>query len=240
MASNYTLNRVVQYTQRFIGQAPLTFTNTNDPAFAIGDWVRNLILGPPFSWRWNRTIVPTITCVVGQNNYQVNLSTFGRIEQASITDTTVSPNAAYELQNGLLLTADVTNNQPTRIAALLDDGNSNITFRLQPPPDKAYLLSIITQNSSPTFKNMSDSWAPIPDYMQNIVQELYLAKAFQYKGDERFAATMQMGVRSLIAVSEGLTEGEKNSFIHDALATTLTQQNATQMAQLGNQSRNLL
>lgn len=240
MPSTYTLNRTVAYTQRFIRNCPLTFTNTNDPAFGIGDWVRNLILGAPFSWRWNRVAVPTITAVVGQNNYQVNLPTFGQIEQASITDTTVSPNAAYELQVGLTFTQEVVNNQPTHVSAWLDDGNGNITFRLQPPPDKAYLLNIVSQNSSPTFKNMSDTWAPIPDYMQNVVQELYLAKAFQYFGDERFAATMQMGVRSLVAVSQGLTAAQKNIFISDFLATELTKENAQQNAQFGNQSRNLV
>ena len=239
MPSTYTINRTVAYVQRFIRQCPLTFTNTNDPAFGIGDWVRNLILGPPFSWRWNRAVVPTITAVVGQNNYQVNLPTFGWIEQASITDTTASPNAAYELQVGLTFTQEVVNNQPTRISPWLDDNNGNITFRLQPPPDKAYLLNIVSQNASPNFKSMSDTWAPIPDYMQNVVQELYLAKAYQYFGHELFAPTMQMAVRMLVAVSEGLTETQKNIFIQDFLDTAITKQSAGQMSQIGNQSRSL-
>src|ERR1700686_75040 len=124
-STNYNLARTVNYVQRFIRQAPLTFSNTNDPAFAIGDWVRNLILSPPFSWRWNRAVVPPITCVIGQNNYQVNLPNFGWVEQASITDTVA--NTAYELQVGLTFTQEVVNNQPTHIAPWLDDGNSNIT-----------------------------------------------------------------------------------------------------------------
>jgi hypothetical protein len=237
MASTYTLARTVQFVQRFIYQKPLTFTNTNDPAFAIGDWVRNLILGPPFAWRWNR-VTNSTACIVGTANYQLNLPNFGWIEQASITDNVA--NAAFELEVKLTSTQEVVNGQPTNIAPWLDDNNGNITFRLTPPPDKTYALNLVSQNASPTFKTINDSWAPIPDYMQNVVQELYLAKAFQYSGDERFAATMQMGVRSLIAVSEGLSESQKNIFLHDFLLESLTQQNASQKAQLGNQSRNLL
>lgn len=237
MASTYTINRTMTYVQRFISQYPLTFSGTNDPAFGIGDWVRNLILGAPFAWRWNRATAST-TCVVGQNDYQIKLPDFGWLEQASVFDSVA--NASYSLQVKLTATKEVVNNQPTHCSPWLDDNNGNITFRLSPPPDKTYTLNLTYQSASPTFTALGNSWAPIPDYMQNVVQELYLAKAFQYTGDERFPATMQMAVRSLVAVSTGLDESQKNIFIQDTLSAALTQQNAAQSIQFGNQSRNLL
>ena len=239
MPATILVSRTVAYVQRYIRQAPLTFSGTNDPAFGIGDWVRNLILSAPFAWRWNRATA-TQTCVIGQNDYTINLPNFGWLEQAYIVDTSVTPNVSYSIAIQLNATKEVTNNQPTHCAPWMDDDNGNITFRLTPPPDKAYTLNLTYQNASPTFKSLNDSWAPIPDYMQNVVQELYLAKAFQYIGDERFASTMQMAIHSLVGVSEGLTESQKNIFLSEMLGTARTQQASSLSTQYGNQSRNLI
>src|SRR5208283_416958 len=66
-------------TMQFLRLAPLTFpTNpNNDPAFYCADWVKQMILSPPFGWRWNRTDatpqVPTFVTIPGQPDYPVSL-----------------------------------------------------------------------------------------------------------------------------------------------------------------------
>ena len=84
MASTIPLSKTVDYTKRFIYNAPLFFVNDGTLAFSIADDVRQFILSPPFSWRWNRGIVPPITCQAGETDYQVNLPDFGWIEKAWI------------------------------------------------------------------------------------------------------------------------------------------------------------
>lgn len=238
MASTYTLTRVSNYCGQFVRRIPLTFTNNNDPAMMIGDWVRNMILQPPFAWRWNRSLVPPITCVVGQTDYQVNLPTFGWIEKATVFNST--SDQAFALSVAMNLDQEVIENRPMSISPYLDDNNGNITFRLSPAPDQAYTLNIIAQNASPKFGTLNDTFAPIPDYFQNIIQQGFLAKTYEYAGDERFAAASQLFVRSLVAANGGLTQTQVNIFMADQLSTAITQANGMQTSQAATQSRDLL
>jgi len=88
--------------------------------------------------------------------------------------------------------------------------------------------------------NLSDTWAPIPDYFQNIYQQGFLAKAYEYMGDERFPATMQMFARSLVGANGGLTQSQTNIFLAEMMITPLTSQNMTLTGQNATQSRSLV
>ena len=234
--STYTLNRMVLLVRRFIFQSPLIFAGTTDPALAMGDWVRNTILQPPFAWRWNRTEM-SLPLVTGQQDYTVNVPNFGWLESATVFDTVSTPNAAYRLEVDLNPGTEIVDNQPNKISARIDDGNGNITFRLAPPPTANFTTATLTyQNASPRFAKMSDTFAPIPDYFSHIVQQGMLAKAYEFVGDERFPATLQMFVRSLIGANGGLTESQKNLFVSEVM---LTAQGMAQSAQIARQSRSL-
>jgi len=87
---------------------------------------------------------------------------------------------------------------------------------------------------------LSDTWAPIPDYFQNIIQEGFLAKMFQYWDDSRYPSTMTMFARSLVAANGGLSQSQVNFFLADLLINPLTQQNLTLSGQNATQSRSLV
>lgn len=74
MPINNTLQRTVNIAQQFLRGAPLTSVLgvANEPALTIGDWVRNIILSPPFAWRWNRNLT-IFNTAVGIQDY-INLS----------------------------------------------------------------------------------------------------------------------------------------------------------------------
>lgn len=237
MASTISLNRVINTASRFINLAPLLFTGTNDPAFTIGDWVRGFILSPPFAWRWNRSIVQPFTLSSGVQDYQQNLPNFGWLEQAVLIDTAVTPNQAHQLEILLDLGEESTQNQPTKIAARLDDGNGNITFRLTPPPDKAYTLNISYQIAAPVFKHTDDTFAPIPDFFHFLIHQGMIAKAYEYAGDERFAAAIQLFVRQVVAANGGLDQSQVNIFLTDQVNSEVTKQSALQKSQAANQGR---
>jgi hypothetical protein len=236
--STITLDFMTRYVRHYIFNNPLTFSGTNDPAMDMGNWVRNTILQPPFAWRWNRATT-TIPLVTGQQDYPVNLPKFGFLESATAQDT-VTPQA-IKLSISLNDETEIVDNQPNKISARLDDGNGNITFRITPPPTANFTVADITyQNASPKFAKMSDTFAPIPDYFSNIIQTGMLAKAYEFVGDERFAPTMQMFVRSLIGANGGLNETQINIFAQEFALTPLTMQNMQQGAQISNQSRSLM
>ena len=222
MASTIQLQRTINLAQQFQRLAPLTFTtNTaNDPAFSNADWVMQTMLAPPFGWRWNRVggspANPTFTTQVGVPDYKVNLPQFGWIEKAVAYD----PNngyAAFELQVELIKGQETLSNQPARISAQYDDDSGNITFRIFPAPDSVYNIVVEYQKSASLFTSVTQTWAPIPDYLSYLYNEGFTAKAFEYTNDPRFGSAMQLFLTDLAEANVGLDRTQKNIWLADRL-----------------------
>jgi hypothetical protein len=239
MPSTISLERTVNYAQRFVRNSPLTFVNEGDPAFLSADWVRQFILAPPFAWRWNRAYVSPITCAIGVPDYKVNLPDFGWIEKAWLNFPIIQGQQAesIELEVEMVVAGDQKVNQPTKITANLDDDNGNITFRMFPPPDTTYTLNIIYQKAAPKFGSLTDMWSPLPDFMSYIYTQGFLAKTYEYFDDAKFPIAMQTFFRQVVAANDGLTETEKNIFLSDRLVGQDQQQNASQTGQIARSAR---
>jgi len=234
LASTNQLIRTINYAQQFVRNAPLTFSGNNDPAFFNADWVRQFILSPPFAWRWNRGSLQ-IDLVQGQQDYVVNVPTFGWLEQASLVNSTTQPES-WELEISTDLTVETNQQIPKRISAHADDGNGNITFRMFPVPDASYTVNLEFQAQAPTFQSNTGTWTPIPDYLSYLYNQGFLAKTYEYLGDSRFIEAMTMFTRQLVACSEGLTDTQKNIFLEHQLSTI----RGLADAQQGRQGKNIL
>jgi hypothetical protein len=139
----------------------------------------------------------------------------------------------------LNLSGEGSQNQPNSISTQFDDGNGNITFRLTPPPSGDYTVKLTFQLAAPTFSNLSQTWAPIPDFFFYLYQQGVFAKAYEYSGDERFAISTQLFLRQVIAASEGLTDSQKNIFLAERIDTDRESQTAMGNAQHGRDGRGL-
>jgi hypothetical protein len=219
MASTIPLSRTIALAQQFVRNAPLTFTGPtdNDPAFSNADWVRQFILAPPFAWNWNREETQ-IDCVIGETDYEVSLPTFGWIEKAILT-LVADGSQTTELEICTSLAPESNPNLPTRIAAQLEDGEGNITFRLSPAPDALYTLTVITQKAAPQFGETTDFWSPIPNYLSFLFNTGFQAKTYEYLADPRFTTVMQLFMSQLIAANNGLSESQVNIFLSDRFNT---------------------
>lgn len=223
MASTIQLSRTVTLASQMIRNAPLVFAaQNNDPALSNADWVKQMILSPPFAWRWNRASSvpssPTFTTTIGTTDYTVPLSDFGWIEKAVAYDPS-NGYQAFELVTDLVQGQETQANQLTRIAAQLDDDNGNITFRVMPAPDAAYDVCVTYQKSASLFTATTQTWTPIPDYLSYLYNLGFQAKAYEYWDDPRWVPTMQMFLTQLVAASENLTDTEKNIWLEDRLRT---------------------
>lgn len=227
--STIQLQRTINYTQQFLRYAPLTFTATanmaatDDPSLSNADWVKQFILSPSLGgWRWNRVAgtptSPTFVTIEGQADYVVNLPNFGYIEKAVAYDPT-NGYVAFELQNDLIKGAELVPNQPARIAAQYDDEEGNITFRIFPAPDGIYNVVVDYQASAALFTDVTNTWAPIPDYLSYIFNEGFAAKSYEYSNDPRFTAAMQLFIQHLADAAEGLDATQKNLWASDKLNT---------------------
>jgi hypothetical protein len=227
------LSRTIARSSQYARLEPLTFASNiyNDPAFSNADWVKQTMLAPPFAWRWNRTIKgspssPAFATTQGISDYTVNLTNFGWLEKAVLYD----PNSGYvatELQVELLKGEDTNPTIPQRIAAQLDDGNGNITFRIFPAPDEIYNVVLMYQNAATLFTSPTQTWTPIPDYMSYVYNDGFDFKTFTYLGDPRAQLSGQNFYQSLAAMSEGLNESQKNLWLSDRL-NSIRQQNVLQ------------
>lgn len=239
MASNIKLQTTIDIAQRYIYKAPLLFVGDGNLAFSIGDRVRQFMLSPPFAWRWNRGILPPIQCQVGLTDYTVNIPDFGWIEKAWLVfpQNQGQPAQVKELTVLNNLAQEGTQNQSAWISSVYDDNNGNVTFRLMSPPDQSYQLYINYQKSSKTFSKTTDTWEPFPDYMSYLYNQGFLAFAYEFKDDERFAFTYQQFLRQVVAANDGLTDTQKNIFLEGRLITQRENQGSAQGGQLARQGR---
>lgn len=234
-----TLQRIVNVAQIYIRQAPLTFPALpapNDLVLLAGDWVRQFILSPPFAWRWNRSVY-SFTTVPNQQDYSIAVPKLGWIEKATITDSAVSPAVTYELEVQLNLAQETAPNQPVYISAQLDDNEDNITFRLSPPPYKAYNTVITVQNAPDNFDTLTDTWDPIPDYLSYLYTQGFMARVYEYFVDERFGSAMSLFVKQLVAANGGLSETQANIFLSQSIDTMREQRSSQLSAQNAVQGR---
>jgi len=241
MSSNIQLKTTIDLTSRFIYNAPLLYVNSGALAYSIGDWVRQFLLAPPFSWRWNRAFAKPIVCQPGVADYTVSIPDFGWLEKATVVfppDTSGNnPLISKELTVQQALIGETMLGQPAFISPVGDDNNGNITFRLMMVPDKAYTLNMIYQKSAPSFGAVTDTWAPIPDYYSYIYNQGYLAKTYEYKGDERFAFAHMEFLKQVVAANEGLSETDRNIFLGPHLNYLRENQSVGQTGSLGRQGR---
>jgi hypothetical protein len=141
------------------------------------------------------------------------LADFGWIEIASVND----GNIIFEMEVALELGTTLVQELPTKIAARLDDGTGSISFRLFPAPLTIYTVNVSYQRACPTFAALTDFWYPIPDFFSYLYNTGFLAKTYEYAGDEKFAATMQLFIRQIVAANEGLTATQKDLALDHAL-----------------------
>lgn len=213
MAYN-ALSKTIGWAQQFNFNRNLALGSGNEPAVTSANLVKQTILGPPFAWPWNRDTV-TFSCVIGQQDYPEASADFSWIEHASVKDTISTPNKYQDLQVQLRIPLDSNQSLPMHVAAQMDDGAGNITFRLQPVPDQTYPVSITVQEACVDFAATTDTWGPIPNRYAYIYNWGFLALMFLYADDPRFASANQKFVANLLGAAQGLTETQINIFLNN-------------------------
>lgn len=240
MASTYQLQDSINFASGFLFNQPIALGAANQPAIAIGNLVKQAILGPPFVWRWNRAYLASAqTLTAGTQDYQIALGTFGFLEKAWITWS--SGAALKEIEEIVdVLPAESVQGRPDRaIAAQLDDNAGNITFRITPAPDSAqtYSLQLAFMKKATLQAALSDTWAPIPDEMSYLYNYGFLGLALAFKKDPRAQVYDQRFLAHLLGAQSGLSEMQKNIFLGKWLSTTLEVQAASARTQMGVQGR---
>jgi hypothetical protein len=227
MASTITLAGTVAATTPLLGYRPLAFaglaTPIYEPALTMANMVKLAMLGAPFSWRWNRLgSAPTMfTCVPTQaapTDYPEAITNFGWIEWAAVNNLdAVNPLWVPMTRVEALAIAEETG-VPRSIAAQYDNGSGQITFRVMPSPDQAYVVQMDIQQKASLFNTatnpLTQTWSPIPDEFSDIYTWGFQALSLALNGDPRFAEYNQKFVSGLLARHSGLNETQITDFLN--------------------------
>lgn len=241
MASTLKLLDTINWAQPFLRFAPLTIGANNEPAITCGNIVLSTILGPPFTWRWNRNTV-SVTLSAGIQDYSQAVSDFGFIETASV-GTSSGFFEIRQIKNQLPKTSTNTSflGRPNFVAAQNDDNAGNITFRFVPVPDASIggNAASITYQKKPTLfttgagSTTNVTWAPIPDEYSYVYNHGFLAMCMLYWDDPRWQVELPRFLSSLIGISEGLSETQKNIFLENWMGSQLQIHRLGGLAQQG-------
>jgi hypothetical protein len=207
--------------------------NSLEPALTSANMVRQTMLGAPFSWYWNSQPF-TFTCNPTQTpdpqNYTVNIPNFAWVEHSNVKDPTTGKQ--FEMENKQVLALDSNPARPRYIDVYTYATASNpdadppivagdITFRVMPPPDKAYVATIYCVTAPPLFTGIEDTWG-IPDNYSYIYNWGFLAMMWMFADDNRFPVANQKFVASLLAANRGLSDIDRNIFLNNWSALTQT------------------
>lgn len=103
--------------------------------------------------------------------------------------------------------------QPHTIAAQMDDGAGNITFRFVACPEQAYNVNLEYQAQPTMFAALSDTWGPIPDRYAYIYNRGFLAECLEPIDAGRSQMEKQRFIMALVGVTEGLSLADKAIFM---------------------------
>lgn len=236
MASTYTLQETINFASGFLKLRPMAGIGgtANEPSLTISNMVMQTMLGAPFVWRWNRQTFTLPALTSGTQDYKTALANFGYLEKTFLSSASGN---SIDLETKLVLSSDSTPNRPNYIAPQIDDGAGNITFRFMPVPDAAYVPTVVYQAKAPLLTALTQTWNPIPDELGYIYNMGYLAFAYMYASDARFPFAMQRFLGSLVGVSEGLTEQQKDLFLGNWIPAMQQMGRANMLTQMGMQAR---
>ena len=144
----YTLQNTINYAGTLIEYSPQTSGLGQEPAVTIASMVRGTILATPFTWSWNRAEDSTLLVKKNVQDYTLNLTDFGFIEKASLTD---SNGQIFEIKDVLnvapLAKATTPPGRPSAVSALTHIPYTSVNLRFSPVPDADYTLNLTYQKA---------------------------------------------------------------------------------------------
>jgi hypothetical protein len=223
LASTITIQATINWEASFIEQQPV-MVNGEEPAISSAQLIMQTILGPPFSWPWNRGVINYTT---DDQDYTVaGLTDFGFLEGGSV-QATDSGSKFFAIAVKHFIENDASQARPTHASAYIDDGAGNITFRLIPSPDRNYNVTLPYQKKCPLIYSLGQTWAPIPDEKNYICQWGHLALMSLIGNDARFNEYNTKFVTSLLSAQGGLSEMERNLFVGNWLRVAMQLQTSS-------------
>jgi hypothetical protein len=208
MPSTITIAVAINGLKAYIEQQPV-LVNGFEPALSGANLVKQVILGPPMSWPWNRS---SLSFTTSSQDWTVSgLNDYGFLEGGSVQEDGGTP-WALQVQN--TMETDNSSARPQFVAPFMDDGFGNITFRLIPAPDPelTYDVNLFYQRKATPIVSIASLFDPIPDDKFYMPQWGFLAMMSLIGNDARFNEYNAKFITSVLGAQGGLSEMQKALF----------------------------
>ena len=157
---------------------------------------------------------------------------FSHIEHGSVYDVSSTTPRWVELTTKNNLSLDSATGRSTFISPESEDTNGNVTFRVMPSPDEAYPISLHVMLTPPQITSVNQTWAPLPDYLQNVYSLGFLGWMLAFNDDPRAPMYNSQFKAAILARQDGLTQEQKDIFLNNwDMLTSRQQMNASQGTQ---------
>lgn len=221
----------------FLGYQPVNISD-GEPAVQAANLVKQTMLGPPFSWPWNRVSLDIPITELDGQDYLVPVTdpskAYGFLEKAWLVD---SNGKVSEIVVKLGLAEESSKQRPTSVAAQMLDSEGSFTLRVNTIPNGDYQLRCFYQISSLQMTSLASLWAPIPDHLAYIYDWGFLAMVAMLTKDVRVPLFGQRFVSHLLGAQDGITATQRNIFLGNWLELIGEPQRSAQVSQLASQMR---
>lgn len=235
MANTYTVQDAITFTRAYIKQQTL-YVNNQQPALGAAQIVLNVLLGPPFVWRTNRSTFQISISTSSGTDYQQTVQNFGRLETQWLVD---AQGKLYQLGGEISLPRIGMQKLPTKVCAQYDDNTGNITFRFDSIPDKSYTAFFDFQRKAPLVTGAAQPLGTISDENADLFFEGFLVWASLIVNDARFPIFERQFVAHLLSRQDGLSEQAKIIFMGQWQEFVRTAQRAQGLTQGGTAGRSV-
>jgi hypothetical protein len=231
MSTTRNIRSSILFCLPFLNNQPADISN-GEPAITAANLTKQTILGAPFKWAWNRNSF-SIEVDPTSQDYILEISQFGFLEQAWLTDAT---GKVKEVPVKKSLAAESAKARPSSVSAILED-DSTITVRLNTIPDQLYTLTCFFQQAPILMSSLAASWSPIPDHLGYIYDWGFLGMLSLITKDVRMPIFMQKFVAHQLGAQDGLTALQRNIFLGNWLDVMTAQEREQMVTQQAIQSR---
>jgi hypothetical protein len=232
MPVTISLQASMNFVRPYLKNQPLDVTNM-EPALSAANLVLQMLLAPPFAWRYNRRSFQFQT-FAGVTDYQLALPDFGFLENCWLLDSTGKNHA---LSGRLSLDIDGTTGRPTLIAPQYDDDAGHITFRVRGTPNALYTVSGDYQRRAKPMTSFAAVWDTVPDDFSGVFNLGYLCFTSILVNDARFPVYERWFLSRLLSLQDGLDEQARDIFMGVWMGSVRTLTRSQGLAASGNAGR---
>lgn len=218
MASTITVQDLVDFARTHVKLIPLQNIGgfQDEPALRLANKIKKRIINRAYNWEWNRASIPAFLTVENQFEYPHYMPDIGWLERgyAEYEDSGSVPKDTHPLIIKRDLQRPWFRGEPQMVGLDINVVRVPVIRVFPFPTNIEWRLYIDYQRKPTRIDDMtcpSGSFAPIPDEMEDVLTQFFLAFAYQIAGDKQHYYSSLVDAERLLAGHAGYSSAEESN-----------------------------